>query len=216
MPPSRSPEPHDRPSIRPGSSKHRRRMPSLPARRLSRPTRETLVQFPWSSNLPLLPNPSPGGEGLGEGSSGHPTPRPPKPLAITTLPGHPLSLLTPLRSRLPQSEGSPAQQIPLNPHPPLLSNSSPRVPAPSPRPATTPECKPYGPLQAHQSRRHRGHIRPANGHISPKGGHIRPKSGHIPPETGHIRQKSGHIGSDGVDTCLAERSVSLKRSRVRR
>lgn len=62
----------------------------------------------------------------------------------------------------------------------------------------------------------REHIPASTGHIRPETGRIPPKSGHIPPETGHIRQKSGHVGSDGGDTCLADRSVSPRRSRVRR
>ena len=191
MPPSRSLEPHDRPSITLGSSKHRgRRMPSLPARRPSLPSQA-------GARLRAV--------------IGH--------QAITTLGTKLLRgriALHPLRGerQIPPSpaeigEGSAGQPTPTHPHPHLLSNSSPRIPTPTPRSATPPECELDGPLNEYRTKRHGGHIRPETGHIPPKSGHISPKSG-------HIRQKSGHIGPDGVDTCLAHRSVSLRRSRARR
>ena len=194
MPPSRSLEPHDRPSIPPGSSKHRgRRMPSLPARRLSLHVRARAVLCAAITTL---------GTTLLRGC-----------IALHPLLGERQNLSRARRGIPPSAveigEGSAGQPTPTHPCPPVPSTSSPRIPTPISRSATTPGYEPYSPLQDHQTRRHGGHIRPETGHIPPK-------SGHISPKTGHIRQKSGHIGLDGGDTCLADRSVSPRRSRVRR
>ena len=184
----RSAAPCGRPSIHPGSSQHRGcRLPSLPAGRVSLPSRARATVCRVVSRQAITPV----GTKLLRGR-----------IAL-----HPLRGVR--ASPAETGEGSSGQPIPTHPHPPVLSHSSPRVPAPTPRSAAIAELEPILPLQDHQTRRHRKHMQSATGHFPPKTGHIR-------PETGHIRQESGHIGSDGVDTCLDHRNLNLGLSRIRR
>ena len=199
MPTSRSPAPCGRPSIPPGSPQHRGcRLPSLPAGRVSLPSRARATVCRVVSRQAITPV----GTKLLRGR-----------IALHPLRGERQSLPR-TRSGVRASpaetgEGSSGQPIPTHPHPPVLSHSSPRVPAPTPRSAATAEPEPDIPLQDHQTRRHREHMQAPTEHI-------RPRTEHIQPKSEHIRRKSEHIGSDGVDACLDHRNVNLGRSRIRR
>lgn len=82
------------------------------------------------------------------------------------------------------------------------SHPGPRVRALLPRSSTGTATEPGALLRLAPSRGRREHI-PAS-------------TEHIRPETGRIRPKTEHIGSDVVNTCLGDKSPSLKRARTHR